>query len=100
MSEIRGDLQQESPRWRVPDTQRLALIIKGVCGIRKEVADQIVAELLESESKAAQFETQTILVGKPNLSRTRSTWVARQVTWSGVGKYTGYELVRKQRTEG
>jgi hypothetical protein len=100
MSEIRGDLQQEKPRWRVSSAIRLAEVISGTCGIRREVADQLVAELLESDSKTAQFETQTILTGKPNLSRTRSTWTARQVTWSGVSKYTGYELIREQRTEG
>jgi hypothetical protein len=100
MSEVRGRIEDKSPHWRVPDTGTLARTIKGVCGIRQEVAEQIVAELLESESKTAQFETQTILAGKPSLSRTRSTWVARQVTWTGISEYTEYQLERKSRVEG
>jgi hypothetical protein len=100
MSEIRGYIEDQEPRWRVPDTPTLAKRIQGVCGIRQEVAEQIVAELISSESKTAQFETQTILTGKPNLSRTRSRWVAREVTWRGVSRYTAYELRRVERTEG
>jgi hypothetical protein len=100
VSEIQGNLQQEKPRWRVPNANRLAMVISGTCGIRREVADQIVAELLGSESKTAQFETQTILTGKPNLSRTRSTWVAREIRWSGVSDHKGYELIRERRVEG
>jgi hypothetical protein len=83
----------------VPDTGRLITVIAGTCGIRREVAEQVVAELLDSESKTAQFETQTILTGKPKLSRTRTTWVARQETWKGLNSPT-YMLVREQRTEG
>jgi hypothetical protein len=99
VSEIKGDLQQERPHWRIPDINRLSMVIRGTCGIRGEIADQIVAEMLESESKTAQFETQTILTGKPNLSRTRSTWVVREVTWTGISKHTEYELTRTLRVE-
>lgn len=100
MSEIHGDLRNLSPRWRSSNTERLAEVITGVCGIRREIANQIVAGLLDSEGKTVQFETQTILAGKPDLSRTRSTWTARQVTWSGDSQHIAYELIRERRTEG
>lgn len=85
--------------YRVQDTGQLARTITGTCGIQREIAEQLVAELLESEDKSVQFETQTILTGKPKLSRTRSTWVAREVRWKGISEYTGYELRRMWRTE-
>lgn len=100
MSEVKGRIEHKRPRWTVDDTGALARTIQGVCGISQAVAEQIVAELLESGSKTAQFETQTILTGKPTSSRTTSTWVAREVTWTGISKHTGYELTRKDRVAG
>lgn len=68
-----------NPTWTLDGNTRLANTISGVCRIRKETAEQIVAELLDSPSKTAQFETVTMLSTKPRLSRTTCTWTARRV---------------------
>lgn len=69
-------MSMPNPRWTVDGSTRLANTITGVCRIRKEIAEQIVAEVLDNESKTAQFETVTMLTGKPKLSKTTCTWTA------------------------
>lgn len=86
--------------WTCKDSGTLARTITGVCGIRQEVAEQVVAELVESPDKPRQFETQTVLTGKPKLSRTRSTWEVRQRKAGGEWPRTWYELERKERVDG
>jgi hypothetical protein len=88
------------PTWTAANTGQLARIIEGTCGISKAAAEQLVAELLESDTKTVQFQTQTSQLGKLRSSRTTTTWEARERQTRGKWLLTEYILKRTERTEG
>jgi dihydroxyacid dehydratase/phosphogluconate dehydratase len=88
------------PTWTVASTGALARTIAGVGGISKVAAEQLVAELLESDTKTVQFQTQTSQLGKLRSSRTTTTWEARERKTRGEWLLTEYVLKRTERTEG
>lgn len=96
MSEVKGRIEYSNPHWRVDSSGELARRVRGVCGITQDAAEQLVAELLESEDGTVQFQTKTALVGHPK-SMTVSQWAIREVTWKGISVHTGFVLERKDR---
>ena len=60
--------------WSVRDAGRLARVIKGICGITEETAEQLVGQLRLAADGKITFQTHTCLHTKPRLSRTTTDW--------------------------